>query len=291
MPIGLTNAPAAFQRFMNNIFSDMLDVCVLVYLDDILIYLDNMEQHRKHVCEVLRCLCKNHLYTRADKCDFHTNSVEYLGYMLSPAGLSMANYKVKTIQEWPEPRKVKDIQSFLGFANFYWRFIFNYSDIIIPLTRLTRKGITLNFTLECRESFKTLKKAFTTAPVLTHWVPNAQIILKTDTSDYALATILSITSPDNSEIHPIAFHSRTFTAPELNYDVHDKELLAIFEAFKIWRHYLKGPAPPIDVVTDHKNLEYFATTKLLTRRQVRWSEYLSQFNLIIHFRPDRKSVV
>ena len=152
---------------------------------------------------------------------------------------------------------------------------------------LTRKGIVWNFTPECRNSFKTLKKVFTTAPVLTHWVPNTQIILETDASDYALTAILSIVSPDDSEVHPIAFHSRTFTAPELNYDVHDKELLVIFEAFKIWRHYLEGPTSLIDVVTDHKNLEYFATTKLLTRRQVRWSEYLSQFNLVIHFRPSQ----
>ena len=205
--------------------------------------------------------------------------------MLSPAGLSMADYKVKTIQEWPEPHKVKDIQSFLGFANFYRRFIFNYSNIMIPLTRLTRKGIVWNFTLECRIAFETLKKAFTTALVLTHWILNTQIILETNASDYALAAILSIVSPDDSEVHPIAFHSRTFTAPELNYDVHNKELLAIFEAFKIWRHYLEGPTSPIDVVTNHKNLKYFATTKLLTRCQVRWSEYLSQFNLVIHFHP------
>ena len=115
---------------------------------------------------------------------------------------------------------------------------------------------------------ETLKKAFTTAPVLTHWVPNAQIILKTNASNYALTTILLIVSPDDSRIHLIAFHSWTFTAPELNYDIHDKELLAIFEAFKIWRHYLKDPTSPIDVVTDNKNLEYFTTTKLLTRQQV-----------------------
>ena len=131
--------------------------------------------------------------------------------MLAPAGLSMADYKVKTIQEWPEPHKVKDIQSFLGFANFYQRFIFNYSDITILLTCLTRKEIVWNFTPECRKSFETLKKAFTTAPVLTHWVPNAQITLETNTSDYALATILSITSPDDSKVHPIAFHSWSST--------------------------------------------------------------------------------
>jgi len=92
--------------------------------------------------------------------------------------------------------------------------------------------------------------------------------MKTDASDYTLAAILSIMTKDN-EIHPIAFHSRMFSAPELNYNVHDKELLAIFKAFKIWRHYLEGSASPIDIVMDHKNLEYFLTTKILTRRQAR----------------------
>ena len=111
-------------------------------------------------------------------------------------------------------------------------------------------------------------------------------MVETDASDYALGAILSTYTSDG-EIHPIAFHSRTFTAPELNYDVHDKELLAIFEAFKVWRHYLEGSVLPIDVVTDHKNLTYFSTTKILTRRQARWSEYLSQFNLIVRFRPGR----
>jgi len=119
-----------------------------------------------------------------------------------------------------------------------------------------------------------------------HWVLDAQLVMETDASDYALTAILSIMTKDN-EIHPVAFHSQTFSAPELNYDVHDKELLAIFEAFKIWRHYLEGSTSPIDIVTDHKNSEYFSTTKVLTRQQARWSEYLSQFNLIIRFCPGR----
>ena len=108
--------------------------------------------------------------------------------------------------------------------------------------------------------------------------------METNTSDYALAAILSIMTKDN-EIHPVAFYSRTFSALELNYNIHDKELLAIFEVFKIWRHYLEGSASPINVVMDHKNLEYFLTTKILICQQARWSEYLSQFNLIIHFHP------
>jgi hypothetical protein len=149
MPFGLTNAPAAFQRFINDIFDDLLDVSVLAYLDDILIYSDNLDDHRKHVKEVLRRLRAHGLYARGDKCEFHKEEVEFLGYIVSKDGLRMSEDKVKTILEWPEPRKVKDIQSFLGFANFYRRFIYNYSDLTVPLTHLTKKGITWSFTEEC----------------------------------------------------------------------------------------------------------------------------------------------
>jgi len=136
MSFSLINALMAFQRFMNNIFFDLLDICVMIYLDDILIYSNNMSEHHWHVQEVLKHLCKASLYAKAEKYKFHSESVEYLGYFLSFSGLTMSNDKVKIIQDWPEPKKVKDIQS-LGFANFYCQFIFNYSDIVILLTCLT----------------------------------------------------------------------------------------------------------------------------------------------------------
>jgi len=164
------------------------------------------------------------LYAKVEKCEFHSDSVEYLGYVLSPTGLTMSDTKVKTIQEWPEPKKVKNIQSFLDFANFYRHFISNYSDIVIPLTCLTRKNTPWNFDDNCRIAFNNLKQAFASAPILTHWVPDAQLIMETDALDYALAAILFIMTKDN-EIHPIAFHSRTFSAPELNY--YHKWLLTI----------------------------------------------------------------
>jgi len=145
----------------------------------------------------------------------------------------MSDDKVKIIQDWPEPKKVKNIQLFLGFAKFYHWFIFNYLDIVIPLTCLTWKDIPWKFDSSCRDAFNSLKKAFISAPILTHWIPDAQLIVETDTSDYTLAAILSIVNEDN-EVHPVAFHSCTFTAVKLNYGTHDKELLAIFEAFKIW---------------------------------------------------------
>jgi len=158
MPFGLTNAPVAFQRFMNNMFSDLLDMCIVVYLDDILIYSDDITQHQSHVKEVLKRLRKAGLYAKAEKCEFHLDSIEYLGYVLSLSGLTMSDAKVKTIQEWPEPKKVKDIQFFLGFANFYRHFIFNYSDIVILLTCLTRKDTPWNFDDKCRRVFNTLKQ-------------------------------------------------------------------------------------------------------------------------------------
>jgi len=141
MPFGLTNTSMAFQRFINNIFSDLLDVCVVIYQDDILIYSNNMSKHHWHVKEVLKHIYKAGLYAKAEKCKFYSKSVEYLRYILSPSGLTMSNNKIKIIQDWPEPKKVKNIQFFLGFTNFYCQFIFNYSNIVIPLTRLTQKNI------------------------------------------------------------------------------------------------------------------------------------------------------
>jgi len=259
MPFGLTNAPAAFQCFVNTIFADMLDVCIIVYLN-ILIYSEDMESHQQHIQEVLCHLQLHGLFAKLEKCEFHSDLVEYLGYCLSPDCLTMSLDKLQTISDWSKCRKVKDIQSFLGFANFYHQFIFNYSDIVVPLTWLTQKDAPWNFSEDCQHSFNALKHAFTTMPILTHFILDTPIIMETDASDYAIAGILSITCADR-EIHPVAYYSQTLTTLELNYDTHDKELLAIFEAFQNWHHYLKGSTSPIDVVTDHKNLEYFSTSK------------------------------
>ena len=262
----------------------LLDVFVIIYLDDILIFSLNEEDHVKHVSEVLCRLQKHNLFAKGEKCVFHMDSVEYLGHIIGSGSLQMDLGKVKIIQDWPKPKKVKDIQSFLEFANFYRCYIHNYSDIVVPLTHLTWKDTPWNFSDKCCLSFSLLKNAFTMALVLTHWRPDLPIIVETDTSDYALVAILSIQEA-NGNIHPIAFHSRTFSTTELNYDVHNKELLAIFDAFKIWQYYLEGSTFPVDVVTDHKNLEDFSTTKILSQHQAHWSEFLSGFNMVIRFHP------
>jgi len=132
-----------------------------------------MSKHHWHVKEVLKRLYKASFYAKAEKCEFHSKSVEYLGYILSPSGFTMPDDKIKIIQDWLEPKKVKDIQSFLGFANFYHWFIFNYSDIVIPLTCLIWEDIPWKFDFSCQDAFNSLKKAFISVPILTHWIADA----------------------------------------------------------------------------------------------------------------------
>ena len=285
MLFGLSNAPSAFQRFMNDIFSDVLDVFVVIYLDDILIYSDNMDDHKKHVKEILKRLRENWLYASPTKYVFHRDRIKFLGFVLGVDGLRIDKSKTQTIQNWPTLRRVKDVQSFLGFANFYRHFIDNYAEITSPLTCLTWKNEPWSWTTDCQVVFDNIKEAFTIAPILGHWDPESLMILETNASDCVLAAILFTWS--NGEIRPIAFYSRAFSAAEINYDVHDKELLAIVESFKKWRHYLKGVATPVEVYTDHKNLTYFSETKTLSQCLARWSEFLSQFNLSIKFWPGR----
>lgn len=287
MPFGMTNSPATFQHFMNDIFRDMVDVFVVVYLDDILIFSKDLIMHRTHVRRVLQRLREFNLPAKLEKCSFHTDTVEYLGFVVSPSGISMDPEKTAAIRDWPVPKSVRDIQSFLGFANFYRRFIDEYSQIALPLTRRTRKDTPFVWDEACQGAFDKLKAAFTTAPILAHFDPALPTIVETDASDYAVAAIISQISAEDGELHPVAFHSRTMAPAEANYDIFDKELLAIWDAFSHWRCYLEGAAHKIQVFTDHKNLEYFATTKVLNRRQARWSEGLSMYDYVICYRSGK----
>ena len=154
-------------------------ICILVHLDNILIYSDTLEEHRHHVHEVLLRLWNNKLYAHGNKCSFHNNTGEYLSFILSPNGLLMDPSKVNTVLEWLEPCKVKDIQSFLGFTNFYRQFISNHSKIMVLLTRLTCKGTLWDFSNGCQNSFEFLKNVFTSSPVLDKWNPGDPLIVET----------------------------------------------------------------------------------------------------------------
>jgi hypothetical protein len=201
-----------------------------------------------------------------EKCEFDKSSVAFLGYVISPDGIFMDKSKVETIQCWATPSSVKDVQRFLGFANFYRRFIKGYSKIATPLITLTCKDKPFSWNPTAQAAFDTLKMAFTSAPILIHPDPAKPFIVETDASNFALGAILSQFGIDGL-LHPVAFYSRKLTSAEINYQVYDKELLAIIMAFEQWRPYLAGAQHRVQVLTDHKNLLYFTTTRTLNRRQ------------------------
>src|SRR5882672_944949 len=168
MPMGLTNAPATFQAFMNHIFRDMTDIFVVIYLDDILIFSNSLEDHQVHVRRVLERLCKYDLHSKPKKCLFHTQKIKFLGFMVTPTGISMETAKTDTVRIWLTPTNLKEVQAFLGFANFYRRFIVGFSDIIIPLICLTCKDSPFSWGPNHAKVSGALKHAFTTAPILVH---------------------------------------------------------------------------------------------------------------------------
>jgi hypothetical protein len=287
VPFGMTNSPASFQHFMNDIFRDLADDFVVVYLDDILIFSKDPSKHEEHVRIVLDQLKKHNLHAKPEKCTFHTDTVEYLGYIVSPQGVFMDAAKTRAIKHWPPPRNLKELQRFLGFCNFYQRFIDHYSAISAPMNKLMRSGQRWGWEAEADKAFNKLKSAFEGAPMLVHFHPKRETIIETDCSDYALGGIISQYDPNSGELHPLAFTSRTLTPPEVNYDIYDKELLAIVHAFEEWRHYLEGLPLQVRVFTDHRNLQHFREKKTLNRWQVRWSQFMEEFDFKIEYRPGK----
>lgn len=289
MPFGLTNAPATFQHLMTELFRDLVDVTVLIFMDDILIFSSDPAHHVDHVREVLKRLINNNLYVAIDKCEFSVTTTEYLGFIISPDGVCMSPEKVAAILEWPTPSNVKQLQSFLGFANFYRRFIHQYSAIIQPLTNLLKKGARFTWDDSCTKAFDTLKHAFTSAPILTHFDPDLPLRLETDASDSAISGVLSQLHHDQ-RWHPVCFHSRKLTPPERNYTISEKELLPIVECVRIWRHYVES-VETLNVYTDHANLVTLKEPRILNRRQSRWRLLLAPFRLELHYRSGKENTV
>ena len=286
MPFGLTNAPASFQHFVNDVLRKFLDRTGTAFLDDILIYSDTLEENIQHTREILMALDEVGLHLKPEKCRFHIQEVDYLGLVITPGGIRMQQSKVDTIQNWQSPTSVKGVQEFLGFANFYRRFILNYSSVVVPLTRLTRKDTPFVWESEQEEAFQKLKIAFTSAPILCHFDWEKSIVVETDASDFVSAGVLS--QPDENDIlHPVAFFSKKHSLAECNYEIYDKELLAIVRCFEEWHPHLIGSPHPIQVLTDHKNLEFFKTKRTLNQWQIRWSEFMSEFPWYAEYRPGK----
>jgi hypothetical protein len=231
MPFGLTNAPATFQAYINNILRKYLDVFIVVYLDDILVYSKTYKEHVQYVRLILTALRDSDLRIKAEKMEFYKQEVKFLRYIVSREGLKMDSKKIEAITSWPKPTTVKEVQSFLGFANFYRQFIKDYSKIATPLTNLTKKDQAFEWNLEAEQAFQELKTSFSTKPILVIFDPKKLVTVETDASDKAIGVCLS-QPDDKAKLRPVAYLSRKIALAELNYKVHDKELLAIVEAFR-----------------------------------------------------------
>ena len=229
IPFALTNASAIFQHLMNDIFREFLNNFVVCYLDDILIYSKDINQHEEHVQLVLDKLRNASLYAKPEKCNFYQSQVEFVRYIVSYDDISMDQKKIQAVLEWATPKTVRDVQCFLGFANFYRIFIKNYLKIAAPLTRLTCKD-KLDWNSDAEKAFQLLKTAFTTTSGLVYPDFSKPFFMETNAFDFALGAVLSQFGY-GEKLHPVAFHSRKFSAAEINYEIHDKELLAIVNSF------------------------------------------------------------
>ena len=284
LPFGLTNGPATYQRFMNDVLFDYLDDFCTAYLDDILIYSENELDHQEHVRKVLLRLREAGLQADIKKSEFNVRRTKYLGFFVSTEGIEVDPEKTTTIRNWERPTTVRGVQSFLGFCNFYRKFILNYGRIARPLTALTRKENVFFWSSNCQSAFTELKSRLVNAPLLVHFNPDYESMIETDASDGVLGGVFLQLQP-NQEWHPVAYYSKTMIPAEINYPIHDKEMLAIIRALEAWRPELEGTPTRIRIVSDHKALEYFMTTKALTGRQARWAETLSRYNFMIMYKP------
>jgi hypothetical protein len=293
--MGLTNAPATFQAYINKALQGLVDDFCIVYLDDILVFSKTKEEHDQHLQQICQRLREAELYAKPSKCQFYQQEIEFLGFIISTQGIHMDPERIRTIREWEShpPKTYRDLQVLLGFCNFYRRFIKSYSTIARPLTSLLKGSkdgrksgdFSKAWGSLQQQAFLSLLGAFQTAPLLQHYNPESAIRLEADASDVALGGALSQLQPDTAKWHPIAFFSKQLKGAELHYSTPDKELMAIVECFKHWRHYLEGSQHLIEVWSDHMNLQGFMKQPRINGRQARWLVYLTPYDVVIRHRP------
>ncbi|KAL0378600.1 UNVERIFIED_CONTAM: Retrovirus-related Pol polyprotein from transposon [Sesamum radiatum] len=285
--VGSTSAICEEERRIHGVdertFQEYLDRFVIVFIDDILVYSKNREEHEQHLRIVLQILKEKELYAKLSKCEFWVNQVVFLGHVISGDGVMPDPSKVKAIMEWRVPKNVTEVRSFLGLAGYYRRFVEGFSIIAGPLTKLLRKGVAFQWTEQCQQSFDELKERLTSTPILVLPSGSGGFVVYTDASKQGLGCVLM----QNGKV--IAYASRQLRPHELNYPTHDLELAAIVHALKIWRHYLYGEK--FQIFTDHKSLKYILTQKELNLRQRRWIELLKDYDCTIDFHPGKANVV
>ena len=285
MYFGMTNSPATFQALMNSIFADLIAAGkTAVYMDDLLIYAANLVQLRKVTREVLARLMQYDLYLKPEKCEFEKQEMEYLGMIIRQGEVRMDPNKVAAVRNWPTPTTLREVRAFIGFSNFYRRFIQDFSSIARPLHDLTKKDMPWQWHEEQQKVFDTLKESFCKEPILKVYDPELPTRVEVDASGFATGGILSQKHSDG-RWHPVVYCSQSMSKEERNYEIYDQEMLGTIRALEDWRHFLEGL--PFELVTDHKNIEWWTTAHDLNRRQARWSLYLSRFDFKVTYRKGK----
>lgn len=282
LPFGLCNGPATFQRYMNDVLIDYLDDFCIAYLDDILIYSEPHQNHDDHVRKVLQRLREAGLQADIKKCEFGVTRTKYLGFILTTKGLETDPDKTEPLRNWIRPTTITGVKSFLGFCGFYRQFVRDFGKIAKPLTTLTKPTEEFEWTDDCTVAFDALRNHLIQTQSIYHFDPELESKLETDSSDGVIAGVFSQLHADGLW-YPVAFYSHVLVGAETNWEIHDKEMFAIVSAFKKWRPDFMSLRNRLAVYTDHRSLEVFMKTKVLTSKQVRWMEYLSDFNFQINY--------
>lgn len=283
MPFGLKNAPSTFQRAIDNVLIGLKNNRCFVYLDDIVIHADNLQNHIKNLKQIFQRLSDYNLKIQPDKCEFFRKEVMYLGHLITSHGVKPDPKKITAVENYPIPKTQKDIKAFLGLAGYYRRFIENFSRISQPLTKLLKKNVNFNWTSLQQNSFETLKTLLTNEPVLQYPDFNKLFILTTDASNFAIGSILSQGIIPNDL--PVAYASRTLNRAEGNYSTTEKELLAIVWSVKHFRPYLYGQK--FKIITDHRPLTWLFNVKDPGSRLIRWRLALEEYDYEIIYKQGK----
>jgi hypothetical protein len=308
MFFGLTNSPATFQMMMNTIFqTEVAQGWLSVYMDDLAIHTkpklretkqQHLDRHRRYTHHILDKLEENDLYLKPEKCEFEREEIEYLGVIIGRNHLRMDPKKLKGVADWPVPRNPTEVRGFLGFTRYYRYFVPNYSKIARPLLDLTKRTVDWHWGDSQHKAFEELKSRMCCSPVLTQPDFNKCFFLQTDASAYGVGAVLSqegktsttLAKQSKPVIHPTAYYSATFTPTERNYDIYERELLAIMKSLAHWRPYLGWTKEPFKILTDHANLQYWKSPKNLNRRTARWHADLQEYDYEIQHVPGKINI-
>lgn len=287
LPMGLSNSPSTWQRFIDKVLGPELDPYVFVYLDDVIIVTDTWEKHMDILREVLRRLNAAGLTLNRDKCEFCKSELKYLGYIVNKHGLSVDPEKVKSMVEYPRPTTVSSVRRFIGMVSWYRKFVPNFSDIISPITALLKKKAKFNWSDSCEMAFNELKEKLVQAPILTCPDFSHPFYLHTDASGYGIGAVLTQRGEESEKV--ICYLSRTLSRTEKNFSPTERECLAVLWAIEKLRPYLEGTA--FTVITDHHSLVWLQNLKDPQGRLARWAVRLQQYEFKIVHRKGKEHLV